>query len=165
MSRKAVINPEYLQNIQCCGRGSKSVPSIREVRHVNTKLRFIWKLHVKDWFMDLFVLKSCSILFIRRFFVYFSSWKSKMKFLRNSTLCAIISVGPLHPPPRSAVGKPNLFLRNMVLCSVFEGSSNAIICNFLQSVITRRRTVEIVRRQWNEYHLLFYPEIVYGDVS
>jgi hypothetical protein len=41
MRGRAVINPEYLQNIQFCGRGLKSVLSIREVRHVNTKLQFI----------------------------------------------------------------------------------------------------------------------------
>jgi len=41
MRGRAVINPEYLQNIQFCVRRSKLVLSIREVRHVNTKLRFI----------------------------------------------------------------------------------------------------------------------------
>jgi hypothetical protein len=149
MSGRAVINPEYLQNIQCCGRGSKSVPSIREVRHVNTKLRFIWKWHLKDWFRNLFVLKICSILFIQRLFVYFSSWKSEMKFLRNSTLCANICVGPPLPPPP----QPGQLLKHSIyfygilyVCSVFEGPSNAIIFNFLQSVITGRRTLEIVRQ-------------------
>jgi hypothetical protein len=101
---------------------------------------------LKDWFINLFVLKSYSILFIQRLFFYFSSWKSKMKFLGNSTLSANICIGPFPPPsPRKRLNHSNYFNEILYVCSVFGGpcSSNAIIFNFLQSVITRRRMLEI----------------------